>query len=62
MAWQAAGLPALPISVNVSAAPVRAARPRVAVARRARTRPGMPGHLLELEITENGDARATRTA
>jgi diguanylate cyclase (GGDEF)-like protein/PAS domain S-box-containing protein len=51
MAWQADGLPALPISVNVSAR--QFLQPDlVSVVAAALDRTGMPGHLLELEITE----------
>ena len=56
MAWQAAGLPALPISVNVSA--VQFVQPDlVAAVADTLQATGMPGHLLELEITETVVAR-----
>ena len=51
MAWQAAGLPALPISVNVSARQFLQPDLVSAVADTLDAT-GMPGHLLELEITE----------
>jgi diguanylate cyclase (GGDEF)-like protein/PAS domain S-box-containing protein len=56
MAWQAAGLPALPISVNVSAAQFVQPDLVAAVADTLHAT-GMPGHLLELEITETVVAR-----
>ena len=56
MAWQADGLPALPISVNVSAR--QFLQPDlVSVVAAALDRTGMPGHLLELEITETAITR-----
>jgi len=56
MAWQAAGLPALPIAVNVSA--VQFVQPDlVAAVADTLHATGMPGHLLELEITETVVAR-----
>jgi diguanylate cyclase (GGDEF)-like protein/PAS domain S-box-containing protein len=56
MAWQAAGLPALPVSVNVSAR--QFLQPDlVATVAAALEATGMPGHLLEIEITETVFAR-----
>jgi diguanylate cyclase (GGDEF)-like protein/PAS domain S-box-containing protein len=55
MAWQAAGLPALPVSVNVSAR--QFVQPDlVSTVATALDASGMPGHLLELEITETAMA------
>jgi EAL domain-containing protein (putative c-di-GMP-specific phosphodiesterase class I) len=55
MAWQAAGLPALPVSVNVSAR--QFVQPDlVSTVGAALDATGMPGHLLELEITETAMA------
>jgi diguanylate cyclase (GGDEF)-like protein/PAS domain S-box-containing protein len=56
MAWQAAGLPALPISVNVSARQFLHPDLVTTVAA-ALDATQMPGHLLELEITETAIAR-----
>jgi diguanylate cyclase (GGDEF)-like protein len=56
MAWQAAGLPALPVSVNVSAR--QFVQPDlVSTVAAALDVTGLPGHLLELEITETAMAR-----
>jgi diguanylate cyclase (GGDEF)-like protein len=56
VAWQAQGLPALPISVNVSAR--QFLQPDlVSVVAAALDATGMPGHLLELEITETAITR-----
>jgi diguanylate cyclase (GGDEF)-like protein/PAS domain S-box-containing protein len=56
MAWQAEGLPALPISVNVSAR--QFLQPDlVSIVGAALDRTGMPGQLLELEITETAITR-----
>ena len=56
MAWQAAGLPPLPVSVNVSAR--QFLQPDlVATVAAALDATGMPGNLLEIEITETVFAR-----
>jgi EAL domain-containing protein (putative c-di-GMP-specific phosphodiesterase class I) len=56
MAWQAQGLPALPVSVNVSAR--QFLQPDlVATVAAALDATGMPGHLLEIEMTETVYAR-----
>ena len=56
MTWQGAGLPALPISVNVSAR--QFLQPDlVSTVAATLDSTGMPGHLLELEITETVVAR-----
>jgi diguanylate cyclase (GGDEF)-like protein/PAS domain S-box-containing protein len=56
MAWQAAGLPPLPVSVNVSARQFM--QPDlVATVADALEATGMPGNLLEIEITETVFAR-----
>ncbi len=52
MAWHAAGLPLLPVAVNVSAVQFRHADLAGQVAR-ALQRSGLPAHLLELELTES---------
>lgn len=51
-AWQAQGLPALPVAVNVSAVQFRHADLAEQVAR-ALHDSGLPPHLLELELTES---------
>jgi diguanylate cyclase (GGDEF)-like protein len=52
MAWQAAGLPALRVAVNVSAVQFRHGD-LAEVVQRALTRSGLPAALLELELTES---------
>ncbi|MNF22352.1 Phytochrome-like protein cph2 [compost metagenome] len=52
MAWHAAGLPLLPVAVNVSAVQFRHADLAGQVAR-ALQRSGLPAQLLELELTES---------
>jgi diguanylate cyclase (GGDEF)-like protein/PAS domain S-box-containing protein len=52
MAWQAAGYPALPISVNVSAAQFRRGD-FVASVKRVLNETGLDGRYLELELTES---------
>ncbi|MDQ2989454.1 MAG: EAL domain-containing protein, partial [Pseudomonadota bacterium] len=50
--WQAAGLAAIPVAVNVS--PKQCAHPDLeAVVRRALELSGLPAHFLELELTES---------
>ncbi len=52
LVWQAAGLPALPIAVNLSAAQFR--KPGLeTLLRDVLTATGLPPHLLELELTES---------
>jgi EAL domain-containing protein (putative c-di-GMP-specific phosphodiesterase class I) len=51
-AWQQAGQPLLPVSVNLSPRQFRQ-KDLVAILRRSLTDAGQPGRLLELEITES---------
>ena len=52
-AWQDAGLPAIPVAVNVSAKQCAQAQGLEAVVRRALDQSGLPARYLELELTES---------
>ncbi len=52
-AWQDEGLPAVPIAVNVSGRQTRCAEDLLAQVQDGLARHGLPGHRLEIELTES---------